>query len=113
MVSPPHNFFQHKVRRKLTHFLSPHLSLSDGRASVVRHTCFERDVEDFEWKEHKGVMLHMMCECKLSHDGLVRKPYRLEQKSLNGFGPTVGVSKVLPFLPPVLSLCLSFHLSDL
>ena len=61
----------------------------DGRESRVRETEFRGKVEGFDNKEHKGVMLHMMCECSLGWD-LDRAAYRLEQKSLNGFGPTIG-----------------------
>ena len=68
----------------------------DGRSSKVRSSCFHEDnIENFEWKEHKGVMLHMMCECQLRWK-LDRKPYRLEQKSMGGFGPTVGGGAAMP-----------------
>ncbi|QDZ19507.1 flavoprotein monooxygenase [Chloropicon primus] len=68
----------------------------DGRSSKVRETCFNGDrIEGYEWKEHKGVMLHMMCECQVKW-GLERKSYRLEQKSLNGFGPTIGGGAAMP-----------------
>jgi 2-polyprenyl-6-methoxyphenol hydroxylase-like FAD-dependent oxidoreductase len=62
----------------------------DGKTSDLRKNYFHRDnIETYEWKEYKGVMLHMMCECQLQWP-LPRKSYRLEQKSLNGFGPTIG-----------------------
>ena len=68
----------------------------DGRASGVRRAHFHRDnIEGFEYREHKGVMLHMMCECRLEWN-LDRKSYRLEQKSLNGFGPTIGGGAAAP-----------------
>ena len=34
----------------------------DGRESVVRECVVRPSVPGFEWKEHKGVMLHMMSE---------------------------------------------------
>jgi len=80
----------------------------DGRQSNVRKLHFEgvknrstspASDESFQWREHKGVMLHMLCDGQLDWD-LPRMPYRLEQKSLNGLGPVVGGGAIIP-LPSV------------
>lgn len=76
-------------------YCAPFLVGCDGRDSKVRNLHFVPNVEDFDWAEHKGVMLHMMCETKLDWK-LERKYYRLEQKSLNGLGPMTGGGAIIP-----------------